>query len=164
MDHNTNEEQYQEENSLGSFVYFVNPMQYNRIISRRIAKEKMIKDGRWPDKRQRIMHISRSRHSICRTRTADGKFAGGSSGSEQAGPVPNQESPNKPTVNEPEKQPLKEARWVPIVPGHRSPEYSQLPCGFFVKLDPSHNGQVEVVVEPDGSIFVRPAEDPTNQS
>ncbi|CAL2051069.1 unnamed protein product [Caenorhabditis brenneri] len=52
----------------------VNPKQFNRIVARRLMRQKLEADGRMPAKRQKYLHESRHRHALNRRRGQDGRF------------------------------------------------------------------------------------------
>lgn len=52
----------------------VNPKQFNRIVARRLMRQKLEADGRMPVKRQKYLHESRHRHALNRRRGQDGRF------------------------------------------------------------------------------------------
>ncbi|CAB3408862.1 unnamed protein product [Caenorhabditis bovis] len=57
-----------------SDVVYVNPRQYYRIVQRRRAKEKLIREGRLPPNRQKYLHESRHIHATNRNRGVNGRF------------------------------------------------------------------------------------------
>ncbi|EYC25830.1 hypothetical protein Y032_0011g1410 [Ancylostoma ceylanicum] len=57
-----------------SNVIFVNSRQYERILKRRAARQKMLAEGRLSKKRQKYLYESRHIHALRRSRGEEGRF------------------------------------------------------------------------------------------
>ncbi|KAL6728794.1 hypothetical protein Aduo_010530 [Ancylostoma duodenale] len=55
-------------------VTFVNARQYERILKRRAARQKMLAEGRLSKKRQKYLYESRHIHALKRSRGEEGRF------------------------------------------------------------------------------------------
>ncbi|EPB79597.1 CCAAT-binding transcription factor subunit B [Ancylostoma ceylanicum] len=55
-------------------VIFVNSRQYERILKRRAARQKMLAEGRLSKKRQKYLYESRHIHALRRSRGEEGRF------------------------------------------------------------------------------------------
>ncbi|KIH61860.1 CCAAT-binding transcription factor subunit B [Ancylostoma duodenale] len=61
-------------NNAENEVTFVNARQYERILKRRAARQKMLAEGRLSKKRQKYLYESRHIHALKRSRGEEGRF------------------------------------------------------------------------------------------